>query len=153
MVFTLAKFIVLIALPILRFFSVIQIMKYVLQGRLTGFQRQRLAVLLDMLYFPAEIASEIGFNPRQFSRVYFPLGCPVVLRDGRRFVHGLAFADWYEATYPKLGLQDGEGFCLTCKRAVKISDFVEKKSGRLVYAVFNCSHCGRKISRILYRSK
>jgi len=128
-------------------------MKYILQGRLIGFQRQRLAVLLDMLYLPAELASEIGVNPRQISRAYLRLGCPSV-RDGKRlFINGRAFADWYEETYSKITLHHDEGFCLTCKQAVKMADPLRKKSGRLIYAVFNCSGCGRKISRILERDK
>ena len=98
----------------------------ILRGRLTGFQRQRLAVLLDMLYLPAELASEIGINPRQISRVYLRLGCPSVVDGRRRFINGVAFADWYEATYPKQTLQKNEGFCLTCKKAVAVVHQVEK---------------------------
>lgn len=123
----------------------------ILRGRLTGFQRQRLAVLLDMLYTPSELAGEIGVTPRHVLRVWLPLGCPSIREGSRVFINGVACAEWYEVTYPKTTLQNDEGFCLTCKKAVKISDCEEKKKGRLIYMVFNCAYCGRKISRILER--
>ena len=39
-------------------------------------KRIALAKLFDMLYTPAEIAEEIGFNKRRFKRVYLPADCP-----------------------------------------------------------------------------
>lgn len=126
----------------------------ILRGRLGGSQRMRLGKLLDMLYMPSELALEIGFSARQVYRVYVPLGCPCVRDDrGRLWFNGKVFADWYEATYPKQVLKDDEGFCLTCKKSIKILYAVAQKKGRLSYWVFNCPHCGRKISRIMDRDK
>lgn len=125
----------------------------ILSGCLSGRQRQKIRILFDMLYTPSELAGEIGINSRQITRVYRPLGCPVVRQDKRLFINGRAFAEWYESTYPKQGLQKDEGFCLTCKKAVKISNCEEKQSGFLIYAVFNCPRCGRKISRIFQNLK
>lgn len=66
------------------------------KGRLNGRQRSRLSGLLDMLYTPSELASEVGFSVRQVYRVYVPAGCPV-FRDekGRLWINGKGFFDWY----------------------------------------------------------
>jgi predicted RNA-binding Zn-ribbon protein involved in translation (DUF1610 family) len=124
-----------------------------MRGRLAGYQRLRLTYLLDMLYKPSELACELGVSVRQFYRVYIPLGCPVVREKNRVFIHGQSFASWYFSIYPALTMQDHEGYCLTCKKPVSMSDQVLKKSGRLSYYVFNCPNCGRKISRIKEMSK
>jgi hypothetical protein len=124
-----------------------------MRGRLAGYQRLRLAYLWDMFYTPSELAAELGISPRQFLRVYLPFGCPCVREGKRIFIHGVSFAEWYNATYPVMSLEADEGFCLTCKKAVKIFEPILKKSGRLSYAVFKCAHCGRKISRIVERLK
>lgn len=124
-----------------------------MRGRLVGFQRLRLQNLLDMLYTPSELAEELEIKKRQFYRVYIPLGCPVVRQGARIFIHGLTFAEWYFSTYPKISMQAHEGYCLTCKKPVPMSDRVLKQIGRLFYYVFNCPTCGRKISRIVSNEK
>lgn len=130
------------------------ISEMVLRGRLNGSQRMRLGKLLDMLYTCSELAAEIGFTVRQMYRVYVPLGCPVS-RDARQrlWINGVVFADWYESTYPKQTLLEDEAFCLTCKKAVKISGPVKQVKGRLSYWVCKCSGCGRKLARIIDKEK
>jgi hypothetical protein len=123
----------------------------ILKGRLAGFQRLQLRHLLDMMYTPSELAGEIGITTRQIYRVYLPFGCPCVRERGRVYINGQEFHQWYEATYPRLSLGRDEGFCLTCKRAVKAQKPQKRASGRLSYLVFPCPSCGRKISRIIDR--
>ena len=125
-----------------------------LKGRLNGRQRLRLGKLLDMLYKPSELAEEIGFAVDQVDRVYVPLGCPRE-RDSRKrlWINGKAFAEWYEATYPKQTLLPDEAFCLTCKKPVKIHKPVERKMGRLFYLICECPNCGRKLARIIDKER
>lgn len=125
----------------------------ILAGRLNGSQRMRLGKLLDMFYRPSELAQEIGFSYRQIGRVYLPLGCPCDRAPGQIWINGRAFAEWYEATYPKQTLLQDEAFCLTCKKSVKMSEPVKRKKGRLYYWVCKCPACGRRISRIIDREK
>ncbi len=125
----------------------------ILRGRLNGAQRMRLGKLLDMFYKPSELASEIGFSYRQVSRVYLSLGCPCVRELGHVWINGKAFAEWYEATYPKQMLLEDEAFCLTCKKPVKMDEPLKKKTGRLNYWVCKCPGCGRRLSRIIDREK
>jgi hypothetical protein len=126
----------------------------ILKGRLDGRQRLRLEKLLDMLYMPTELAAEIGFTRRQVYRVYMHLGLPHV-RDERKhlWINGKAFREWYEATYPRFTLREGEGFCLSCKKPIVLQSPKQEKRKGLVYLIGNCPKCGRKIPRILKNSK
>ena len=126
----------------------------ILKGRLDGKQRLRLEKLLDMLYMPSELAEEIGFNRRQVYRVYMHLGLPVI-RDDRKhlWINGKGFREWYESTYPRIKLTEGEGFCLSCKKSVFLENTKKEKRGELVYWIGNCQFCGRKIPRIINNNK
>jgi predicted RNA-binding Zn-ribbon protein involved in translation (DUF1610 family) len=104
-----------------------------------------------MLYTPSELAHEIGITTRQIYRVYIPLGLPCTRSKGRIFITGLDFANWYEATYPRVSLEANQGFCLTCKKAVTAQKLQKRVSGRLSYILFPCPSCGRSISRIIER--
>ena len=121
-----------------------------LRGRLAGKQRLRLEKLLDMLYMPSELAEEIGFSRRQVYRVYIHFGCPHE-RDDRKhiWINGIAFREWYEATYPRVTLKEGEGFCLSCKKPMKLQKVKKQKAGNLIYWIGYCPRCGRKIPRII----
>ncbi len=126
----------------------------VLKGRLNGSQRMRLAKLLDMRYMPSELASQIGFTTRQVYRVYVPAGCPCIRDEGKHlWINGKAFAEWYEASYPKQTLAVDEAFCLSCKKPMKMMNVSEHKKERLLYLIGYCSKCGRKVSRIVDREK
>ena len=121
-----------------------------LKGRLKGFQRLALAKLLDMEYTPGELAMEVGFTRRQVYRVYIHYGLPYRRDETKHlWINGKAFREWYEATYPRIKLGIDEGFCLTCKKGVKMNNPKREKRKRLVYWVFNCPTCGRKIPRII----
>jgi hypothetical protein len=107
-----------------------------------------------MLYMPSELAEEIGLSKRQVYRVYIPFGCPHE-RDKRKYlwINGKAFREWYEATYPRVNLSDGEGFCLSCKKPVQLEKPKKKKKGTLLYWIGFCPKCGRKIPRIIENNK
>lgn len=128
--------------------------KMVFRGRLSGAQRMRLGKLMNMLYKPKELSREIGFTVRQVYRVYIPLGCPYI-KDAKKhiWIKGDAFAEWYEATYPKQTLSADEAFCLSCRRPVKIIKTSIRKKGRLTYLVGSCSDCGSKLCRITNRER
>ena len=120
-----------------------------LKGRLDGARRTRLGRLLNMMYRPSEIASEVGFNRRQFYRVYLPAGCPQE-RDARGhvWINGKDFREWYIERYKKLKLDNGEAFCLSCKKAVIMNGENEFEKDGLLYLVCSCPACGRKLSKI-----
>ena len=125
-----------------------------LAGRLNGQQRSRLVKLLDMMYKPSELAEEIGFAVRQVYRVYIPAGCPHEKdHRGRLWINGKLFREWFEDVYKKRQLARNETFCLTCKKAVKIINPVEKQEGRLIYWLSDCPNCGRRLARIINREK
>ncbi len=126
----------------------------ILKGRLNGRQRLRLEKLLDMLYMPGELAREIGFTRRQVYRVYVHLGMPHS-RDDRKhlWINGREFRAWYEATYPRVTLGAGEGFCLSCKRPMQLAKARREKRAGFVYWVGYCPKCGRKIPRIISNDK
>lgn len=122
----------------------------ILKGRLSGSQRQHLKRLLDMNYTPAEIAREIGFGRRQFYRVYVPMGCPHERQpNGRIWVNGHEFSDWYQQTYLVSKLNPGETFCLTCKQPVAIVNPIQKQKDGLQYIQSKCPVCGRVLSRFI----
>lgn len=125
--------------------------KIILQGRLSGTQRNRLTRLLDMMYTPTELSEKIGFERRQVYRVYIPLGCPYQeTNNGRRkWVNGKDFREWYLATYTKAPLGENETFCLTCKQAVQIINPEKNQKGRITYLLSNCPVCGRRCTRII----
>lgn len=127
--------------------------KWVSRGRLSGAKRGRLGRLLDMMYKPHELAEEIGFSVKQFYRVYFQMGCPSVNDEtGHRWVNGKAFREWFNQTYKKITIADGEAFCLTCKKGVPIVDPVKERKGRAIYLLSDCPYCGRRrLARIVHK--
>ena len=119
-------------------------------GRLDGKQRHRLRKLLFMKYTPSELANEIGVDVRNVYRIYLPLGCPHE-RDSRRhiWIVGSQFRDWYLANYKKRKLAQNEAYCVSCKKAVEITEPLEKTKEGLTYITFTCPGCGHKVAKIL----
>jgi hypothetical protein len=125
-----------------------------LRGRLDSQQKNRLVKLLDMMYAPSELAEEVGFTVRQVYRVYISAGCPHERDSNNRvWINGKVFREWANEVYKKRNLAGDEAFCLTCKKAVKAVNPVEKKKDRLIYWSCVCPNCGRKIARFLDREK
>jgi nitrite reductase/ring-hydroxylating ferredoxin subunit len=125
-----------------------------LKGRLRGYQRMQMYKLLDMLYTPRELAQEVGFTQRQVYRVYLPAGCPHERDTMRRaWINGRAFCEWYEVTYPRVQLEDGEAFCLTCRKPVSMGKRVRKAKGYFMYWLASCPNCGRRLAKIIANGK
>ncbi len=125
-----------------------------LRGRLNGQQRNRLIMLLDMMYSPSELAKEVGFTVRQVYRVYIPVGCPHERDDkGHLWINGKEFRNWAKEVYKIRKLARNEAFCLTCKKPVKVIKPIEKKVGTLTYWLCDCPICGRKLNRFIKREK
>ena len=126
----------------------------ILQGRLKGREHNRLKRLMDMMYKPSELANEIGITVNQVYRVYLTMGCPHEMDSLNHYwINGKSFVEWYEKTYQKLTLKDGEAYCKTCNKAVLMVNSETKQTGDTVYQLGYCPVCNRKISRIIYRVK
>jgi hypothetical protein len=114
----------------------------------------KLGRLLDMLYRPAEIAEEIGVNVDTIYRSYLPAGLPYT-RDGRGniWIHGPAFVAWAKQTITKkktkrVGLPDGQAWCLKCKGPVPLINPTNKPINRyLELQQAACPICGTIINR------
>lgn len=120
------------------------------RGKLNRTQQANLRKLYDMHYTPAELAAALGVTRRQFYRVYVPLGCPHNRDEsGHLWINGAEFCAWYKRVYAKKRLQPGEGFCLTCKRAVPLRDPQSIEKGGMLYLQSNCPNCGRTLARFI----
>lgn len=125
-------------------------MKIQLKGRLNGTQRNRLKSLLNMMYKPSELGEEVGFSANQVYMVYVPLGCPHERDEFNHiWINGREFREWYFDNYQKAKLGKNEGFCLTCKQAVKLVNPKKRTKQGLSYLVAECPDCGRTLARIL----
>lgn len=85
----------------------------------------RLSRILDMMYKPKEIASEIGITADTIYRSYLPAGLPH-LQDRRGiWIYGPAFVAWAKETVSKnrhkrAPLPDGYAWCMKCNQSVPI---------------------------------
>ncbi len=123
-----------------------------LRGRLSGQQKTRLKKLLEMMYRPSEIAEEIGFEKRQFYRVYIPLGLPHEKDENNQiWINGSLFREWALETYKNPSMEKNEAYCLTCKKPIEIRDPEWKEKEGLFYLICSCPICKRKIARITDR--
>lgn len=124
--------------------------RILLRGRLRGDQIRHLSRLLDMNYTPTEIADEIGCTRRQFYRVYLPLGCPNAREDnGRVWINGAEFRNWYFNTYNKVKLEANEAYCLCCKQIIPLVNPVERKKETYRYWSAICPNCNKKVSKAI----
>jgi hypothetical protein len=112
----------------------------------------KLSRLMDMEYKPSEIAEEIGVTTETVYRSYLPGGCPF-RRDQADaiWIHGLSFSEWVRAqTRKKIvqPLQDGQAWCMKCRRAVALVRPRERFRGRYV-VIFQgkCETCEMRINR------
>jgi endogenous inhibitor of DNA gyrase (YacG/DUF329 family) len=115
----------------------------------------RLGRLLDMLYKPTELAEELHLNPDTIYRSYIPAGLPVVHDEtGQLWIHGPTFAAWARQTVSlrkskRVGLADGQAWCLRCGKPVPLID----PSVRLVRPHVElmqsaCPDCGATVNRV-----
>ncbi len=124
--------------------------EYIFKGRLNGSQRNKVKGLLNMMYSPRELAEEIGIDKNQIYRVYLPLECPNVKDQlGRILIHGLTFKSWYENLYKKVKVEKNQGWCVSCKKVVEVTNPTRFTKGRLTYDLFVCSACGKNSTKII----
>ena len=114
----------------------------------------KLGRLLDMLYKPAEIAEEIGVTQDTIYRSYLPAGLPHIRDDqGNIWIHGPAFVSWARETISRrknkrVGLPDGQAWCLKCGRPVPLINPRIKTSNRYLELLqARCPNCGRIVNR------
>ena len=108
--------------------------------------------LLPMMYKVGEISDELNIHP---STLYDWLknGAPHH-RDNRGhiWINGQEFASWINATRRKGSgqekLQDNEGFCMRCKKIVKILDpTIVHEKGKPKRVKGTCSNCKGKLGK------
>lgn len=123
---------------------------FIKQGRLNGSQRNKVKGLLNMLYTPKELSEEIGISLDQVYRVYVPAGCPNIKdHRGRILINGKEFKAWFKETYKKRSLEKNQAYCVSCKKAVEITNPERIKDGNNIYSMSICPLCGKKVTRFI----
>jgi hypothetical protein len=106
--------------------------------------------LLPMLYTPAELAEEMGvaaFTVREWANCGLPH-----TRDetGHIWISGTEFSAWVANNRPiRKGqrLAPGQAYCLSCRKAVELSETTRSLRNKHVILSGICPICGRKINR------
>jgi hypothetical protein len=114
----------------------------------------KLGRILNMLYKPSEIASEIGVSLDTIVRSYIPAGLPHT-RDpkGHIWIHGPAFVSWARATVGKkksqrVPLPEGFAWCLRCNKPVPLKDpRIKPVNHYIELQQAKCPDCGVTINR------
>ena len=120
------------------------------RGRLKDHQRRHLARLLNKIYTPIELATEIDIKRPQIYRVYRHLGMPCEIdATGHVLINGAKFREWYIATYAKAEVGPNQTFCLTCFKPVYIVDPQRREKEGMVFIQSQCPECGRNISKFV----
>ncbi len=106
--------------------------------------------LLPMLYKVRELAQELDTSSRRIRR-WARRGLPHE-RDGRNhiWINGEEFARWVEdQRHAQRGpkLKPHEGYCLRCRRAVRIVDPVRQSDGKKTLLHGACPRCGATVNR------
>ena len=119
--------------------------------KLSQAEAARLGRLLPMEYSTAELADELKINVRRVRERFVPAGCPH-RRDYREriWIVGSAFRDWYEKTQERRRhpMEDDEGWCLRCRRAVQMVgplSILEQRYTEIVQG--RCPACGATVNR------
>lgn len=116
--------------------------------------------LLNMLYRPKEIASEIGVSVETVYRCYLPAGAPVTIDgQGVKWINGKKFAAWARDCLAtnrrgKLArtLAETQGFCMRCNQVVEMIDSRRRPHSQkqgVVQVSGRCSLCGTKVNRFV----
>lgn len=120
--------------------------------RLSRTQIIRVPWLYDMEYRPVEIAKEIGVTTETVVRTYIPGGAPFE-RDkaGHLWINGVQFAGWVQEVFKKrkkISLEEGEGWCCKCNRAVKMTGPRQRYANAYMKILQgHCEGCGGKVNR------
>jgi len=109
--------------------------------------------LYPMLYKVSEIASYLEI-PYSTVKTWISKGAPAERSETNRiWVNGELFANWIEQIRlskreRKINLLGNEGYCLTCKQAVKImSPITTNQNGKLRVVKGSCPFCDSTICR------
>lgn len=121
--------------------------------RIARAQLIKLVRLLDMKYRPSEIADELGITAETVTRSYLPAGAPFERDKANNiWIHGLTFAAWVRSVTERrkeMGrLEDGQGFCFKCMKAVEMIRPRRKHQGRYT-SIWQgkCPVCAGKVNR------
>jgi len=124
------------------------------QPHLKHTQIIRLGRILNMMYKPSELAEEIKINPDTIYRSYMPAGLPHTRDEqGSVWIHGPAFVAWAKETITKkrskrVGLPEGQAWCVNCHRAVvMIQPQIKPVNRYLEILQAKCPRCGRTVNR------
>lgn len=125
-----------------------------LRGRLNGAQWNKLKRLLYMEYKPSELAEVLSISANQIYQVYVPGGCPH-RRDenGRLWIVGSHFREWYIENYKKRKVGRGEAFCRACHKVITMQNPERKEADGLAYYLCTCPDCGNQTARIIGRKR
>lgn len=93
----------------------------------------RLSRILNMMYKPAELASEINVTPDTIYRSYLPAGLPHTRDRFGIWIYGPAFVSWAKQTVAlhsrkRAPLPEDQAWCMKCNGPVALC------SPKIVYA-------------------
>lgn len=106
--------------------------------------------LLPTLYRSAEICQKLGITSGDLHD-WMRNGLPYQQdARGHLWFEGQSLAAWVERvreTWPRQALQPNEAYCLRCRRAVPLTNPVQRREGRHILHIAQCPHCGCTIHR------
>lgn len=120
---------------------------------LDGNVMRRFGHLLDMLYTPTEIAEEIGLDKKIVYTNLIPAGLPNTKDDkGHIWIHGLTAKQWAQTQKrERHPLLDGDGYCVSCKKAVQMKDSKRECKNGVEFLRGKCPKCAHTVIRIMGR--
>lgn len=113
----------------------------------------RLSRILDMMYKPTELASEIGVIPDTIYRSYLPAGLPHTRDHSGIWIYGPAFVAWAKETVSthhrkRAPLPDGLAWCMKCNHAIEMIDPKVKYTNRYIEIMQSrCPSCKTLVNR------
>lgn len=124
----------------------------------------RLGRLLDMMYKPSELASELSVSTETVVRTYLPAGAPVTVDpQGKTWINGIKFALWAReclATNRRgrlvRTLSEEQGWCLRCNQVVEITNPRRRSTGQrqgVGIVSGRCPLCNAKVNRFVREAR
>ena len=118
--------------------------------RMSRSQVGALRRLLHMEYKATELARELGCHRSTIYESYIPNGAPH-RRDklGHLWIVGTDFAAWAWTTIvrSKYELQEGQAFCMHCRKPAEIQDPERSVSKSAILVRGRCSRCQLPVAR------
>jgi hypothetical protein len=105
--------------------------------------------LLDMLYTPSELASELDITTRDVYKRLVPAGLPCTRdKEGHLMIHGHDVVKWVqELRKGKITLGENQAYCVKCRKVVEMVNPTKVKVRRSVRITATCPDCGKVINR------